>query len=1345
MKNTCLLFLLLLSICLPSRAADNYMFKYFDVGSGLSNNSVYAILKDSKGFLWLATESGLNRYDGYDFSVYRSVEGDSLTLPDNFISDIVEADDYRFWVKTSQGYVLYDGKTDRFYRDRRAFMKRIGSRGEIAEVYVDRSKKYTWLCVPGEGCYVLASETDECRFFSFEKNGLPAGGLSDIGESKAGILLVYDNGLLVCVNPETLEVLWKREDICRQIGDGRFESFSLFVDHSDDIWLYSALGLWCYRSTLQSFDNEVPERLRPYGGFVHAIAQDASGKIWLGMDNQGILIYDKETGECRQVLASGTRERSLPHNTIYSLLADSKGVMWIGTYKKGIACYAESMYKFALLPIGDITNIAETLSGEWLLGTNDNGLIVWNPRQHTQKNFNSDNGNFESDAIVSILVARDGKVWVGTFRGGLACIDGSRTTVYRKTDSSDGLADDSIWYLQEDADGRIWIATLSNGLQCLNPGTGKFDTYRQDNSGLKDNHLSALCLWDTQTLLIGCATEGIQVMDLSTRRIRPLEGLGRVSVNELYKDSREWLWVAAREGLTAFDYKRGKVITLPQMPELTGKPVSAIAEDTSGNIWITVSNRIINIKVLRDNQGYSFETREYDNNDGLQTSDFNLRAMKRLQDGTILAGGLYGLNSFNPERMHYNRLVPKVLFTSLQLMNEPVSVGKEYDGKVILEQSLNFVREVNLAYHQHIFKVSFTTDNLILPEKTQFIYQLEGFHKEWVTLPKGEHGVTFTSLTPGDYVLKVKAVNSDGYASTDIAELRIVVHPPFWLSVWAFIFYTILVLGILVWIYSAILKREREKFRMKQIEQEAAKNEEINNMKFRFFTNISHELRTPLTLIIAPLEEILKETQDATKRKRLLLMYRNAQRLLMLVNQLLDFRKGEMNGHRLSLTEGDIVGYIHGVCDSFVLMADRKQIRFSFFSVMDRFPMAFDADKVGKVVMNLLSNAFKYTPEGGCITVSLEYLADAEEFLEIKVADTGIGISDEDKKHIFDRFYQTEHKGMEEATGTGIGLSLVRDFVTLHEGTVEVFDNGGTGTVFVVRLPVKHVDVAASLPVVPEMFDEGTSSSEDTGQVETERGRFPLLLVVDDNPDFREFMSATLGLHYRIRTASNGKEAWEMMQENELPDLVVSDVMMPEMDGNALCRLIKETERTSHIPVILLTAKQTIDSQLEGLQTGADDYVTKPFNTDILILRIQKLIQRNRSHHPEAGTGRAVIDPEPSTIAITSLDEKLIEKAVKYVEDNMSRSDLSVEELSRELGMSRVHLYKRLLQITGKTPIEFIRVIRLKRAAQLLRESQLHVSEVAFEVGFNNPKYFSRYFKEEFGVLPSVYQEKEGK
>lgn len=590
--------------------------------------------------------------------------------------------------------------------------------------------------------------------------------------------------------------------------------------------------------------------------------------------------------------------------------------------------------------------------------------------------------------------------------------------------------------------------------------------------------------------------------------------------------------------------------------------------------------------------------------------------------------------------------------------------------------------------------------------------------------------------------MRVKAINSDGYVGMKEATLGIVVNPPFWMSWWAYLLYTI---GLVVVFFLAryrMLKREREKFHLQQIENEVAKNEEINNMKFRFFTNVSHELRTPLTLIISPLEGMLKETTDELQSTRLQLMYRNAQRLLHLVNQLLDFRKGEMSTHQLSLSEGDIISYVHSVCNSFLLMADKKHIQFSFFSGIDTFSMAFDADKVGKIVMNLLSNAFKFTPEGGRVTVMIEHVAGTPDMLEIKIADTGIGISDVDKEHIFERFYQADHKGVEETTGNGIGLSLVRDFVTLHEGEVKVFDNIGTGSVFVIQFPVKHVETQVQLP--PEtgisIGEEEDKEIKEETREETERKDFPLLLIVDDNEDFRIFMRYSLELRYRVKLAVNGNEAWEMMQE-ELPDLVISDVMMPQMDGNELCRLIKQDKRTAYIPVILLTARQNTEAKLEGLQTGADDYVTKPFNMTILVLRIRKLIELSRYHRVTQG----MIDPAPSEIVITSLDEKLIEKAIKYVEDNMSRTELSVEELSRELGMSRVHLYKKLLQITGKTPIEFIRVIRLKRAAQLLRESQLHVSEVAFEVGFNNPKYFSRYFKDEFGVLPSVYQEKEGK
>ena len=531
---------------------------------------------------------------------------------------------------------------------------------------------------------------------------------------------------------------------------------------------------------------------------------------------------------------------------------------------------------------------------------------------------------------------------------------------------------------------------------------------------------------------------------------------------------------------------------------------------------------------------------------------------------------------------------------------------------------------------------------------------------------------------------------------------------------------------------------------MRQIEEDARRTEELNQMKFRFFTNVSHELRTPLTLIISPLESMIKEADDEKKAGKLKMMHRNALRLLHLVNQLLDFRKNEMAGLHLNLSEGDIVPYIHNICNSFLMLSDKKDVRLTFFSAVDSLEMSFDEDKVGKVVMNLLSNAFKFTPAGGKVDVSLEVLEGSPETLEIKIADTGIGIKDEDKQHVFERFYQAGQEGGATASGgSGIGLSLVHDYVALHGGAVQVFDNAGGGSVFVVDLPVKHSAVSVATPLSAEAAEEDAlaldgaqSSSEKADEGD---GKKPVVLVVDDSGDFLAFMSDSLSLYFTVRVATNGEEALKMIPEVK-PDLIVSDLMMPVMDGNELCRRVKADKKTADIPFVLLTAKQSVENKVEGLTIGADDYVTKPFNMEVLVLRMRKLIDlssRHRSH--------GYIDPEPSEIVITSLDEKLIGDAIKYVEKNIARSDLSVEELSHELGMSRAHLYKKLLQITGKTPIEFIRVIRLKRAAQLLRESQQNVSEIAYQLGFNNPKYFSKYFKDEFGVLPSVYQEREGK
>ncbi|MBS5440156.1 MULTISPECIES: hybrid sensor histidine kinase/response regulator transcription factor [Bacteroides] len=1344
-RKNLLLFVLLLTSWMV--VAQSYQFKHLEVSDGLSNNSVNTICKDRDGFMWFGTATGLNRYDGYTFKIYQHAENDPESLPDNYITDIVEMPDGRFWINTARGYVLFDKEQDCFITDVTGFMKNLESGGVPEQVFVDREGN-TCLSVAGEGCYRY-KEGGKATFFSYVEHSLPEYGVTQIAECSDGLLLIYNTGLLVCLDHATLAIKWKFDEIKKYIPAGKTIEFSLFVDRDNCIWAYSLMGIWAYDCGTKSWRTDLTAiwSSRP-DVIIHAVAQDIEGRIWVGKDYDGIDVFEKETGKVTSLVAHDDNGRSLSHNTIYDLYADRDGIMWVGTYKKGVSYYSESIFKFNMYEWGDITCIEQADENKLWLGTNDHGILLWNRFTGKAEPFWRDAERQLPNPVVSMLKSKDGKLWVGTFNGGLYCMNGSQVRSY-KEGVGNALASNNVWALVEDDKGRIWIASLGGGLQCLEPSSGTFETYTSNNSALLENNVTSLCWGDDNTLFFGTANQGVGMMDMRTREIKKVQGqsgsmkMSNDAVNHVYKDSRGLIWIATREGLNVYDVRRHLFLDLSPVAEAKGSFIAAITEDQERNMWVSTSRKVIRVTVASDGKGsYLFDSRAYNSEDGLQNCDFNQRSIKTLHNGIIVIGGLYGVNVFAPDHIRYNKMLPNVMFTGLSLFDEAVKVGQSYGGRVLIEKELNDVENVEFDYKQNIFSVSFASDNYNLPEKTQYMYKLEGFNNDWLTLPLGVHNVTFTNLAPGKYVLRVKAINSDGYVGMKEATLGIVVNPPFWMSWWAYLLYAI---GLVVVFFLAryrMLKREREKFHLQQIENEVAKNEEINNMKFRFFTNVSHELRTPLTLIISPLEGMLKETTDELQSTRLQLMYRNAQRLLHLVNQLLDFRKGEMSTHQLSLSEGDIISYVHSVCNSFLLMADKKHIQFSFFSGIDTFSMAFDADKVGKIVMNLLSNAFKFTPEGGRVTVMIEHVAGTPDMLEIKIADTGIGISDVDKEHIFERFYQADHKGVEETTGNGIGLSLVRDFVTLHEGEVKVFDSIGTGSVFVIQFPVKHVETQVQLP--PEtgisIGEEEDKEIKEETREETERKDFPLLLIVDDNEDFRIFMRYSLELQYRVKLAVNGNEAWEMMQE-ELPDLVISDVMMPQMDGNELCRLIKQDKRTAHIPVILLTARQNTEAKLEGLQTGADDYVTKPFNMTILVLRIRKLIELSRYHRVTQG----MIDPVPSEIVITSLDEKLIEKAIKYVEDNMSRTELSVEELSRELGMSRVHLYKKLLQITGKTPIEFIRVIRLKRAAQLLRESQLHVSEVAFEVGFNNPKYFSRYFKDEFGVLPSVYQEKEGK
>ncbi len=771
-------------------------------------------------------------------------------------------------------------------------------------------------------------------------------------------------------------------------------------------------------------------------------------------------------------------------------------------------------------------------------------------------------------------------------------------------------------------------------------------------------------------------------------------------------------------------------------------------------MWVTTTTGISSIVVNTDPRTgqYTYSSHSYGAFDGLEGQQFNPRAILKTLRGRIIAGGVRGLSFFEPEELKYNINTPKIVFTGLRLFGEEVKIDSLYGGNRILTAALNNTESIRLRFKQNDFSVSFSAMDYVLPEKTRYTYMLEGLNSTW--LDTDDNTLTYTELAPGHYTLKVNAINSDGFTNDETSSLEIVIDPPFWASPVAYLMYIVLATGVLLLARRQVQIGERNRFKLVQIEQEAQHQHEIDDMKLRFFTNVGHELRTPLTLIISPLESVIRQMENGGQKSKLEMVRRNAMRLLLLVNQLLDFRKSDVNAHRLNAQQGDIVDFIRGICNSFGEYSEKENVHLTFFTAVEELWMAFDEDKIGKVVMNLLSNAFNFTPDGGRVDVALSVSADEDgtENLEIRISDTGVGIADADKELIFERFYQVHPSGGgQRSSGSGIGLHLVREFTSLHGGKVTVLDNVDRGSVFVVTVPViRH---AAGI-------DAGTGATGGSGQRQNlsvpsaatvqkqeqerepmpESGDRPVILIVDDNKDFRIFMRDCLEVDYHVEEAANGDKAWSVIPTLQ-PDIIVSDVMMPGMDGNELCRLVKSDIRTSHIPLILLTARSNKEQKVEGLECGADDYITKPFDFDILALRLRRLLRQRRQRH-EGFT--PLMEINPSEITITSLDEKLINKAIKYVEDNIGRPKLSVEELSAELGISRVNLYKKMVSITGKTPIEFIRVVKLKRAAQFLRESQLNISEIAYMTGFSNPKFFRKYFRDEFGVLPSEYQNKEG-
>ena len=1333
------LILPILSACILISAAAAVSPQRCDVIPGAYNHLMTAMHRHSNGLIWVGTSTGLCRYDGYSIIPVHTELSDSATVVNDYIQKITEDSKGRLWLKTQSRYGMYDPATHKVTDDLSVITSGTGISGKVIEMEVDPDGSL-WIATDENALYNLPAEGGKARKASgFPENDFRITFIT----VKDGMAVCTDEaGSIAWIDPATMKATRKTTPPGLPEKNGK-QDYQLTIDRQNRYWIYCTF-------TVEVFDEDtgkwISDRIadKDRHGNIRTIYQDHAGTLWIARDNHGLERIQTDSDGIR-FIPSDTRNDITHRNTITCFMEDPNGSLWIGTYKMGLLTHNDCVHKFSVEPLPDVNCMLPSGTSWVWAGTDSSGLWKWNTDTGEKIPY-PDSSEGDSPAAITSLAAADGNIYVGSFSKGLRRVSGDRL---EKMTTGTHLDNCYIWSITADRKGNIWLSTLGDGIFRLDTNTGEATPLKNAPSGLQSPFVVTSIASKDGRIYFGNAY-GISYHEPADGLIHNLKDLDNAfntdgwRLTQLFEDSRGLLWAATSTGLKVIDRTHSKITKVKTGEGALHNYVTGITEDNGGSMWISEGRSLINLKISYDDKTgeLSVSPRPYDTRDGLIDCDFNQRALAKIPSGEILAGGLYGVNRFIPTEIKFNTVRPAVIFTDLYINNRLIHPGEETDGRVSIDAALHDGGTVNLSSGTPDFTVCFTTDNYALPEKTAYQYCLEGYSNEWRTVMPGQHSVTYTNLSPGRYRLLVKGINNDGYESVKPAELNITVHPPFWATNWAIAVYVLMAL-LGVWgIVRIVTRLERKRYERRIEEENRNKQEEINQLKFKFFTNVSHDLRTPLTLIVSPLEEMMKEATEPRQKERLSLMRTNATKLLTLVNQLLDFRKNEVAGLQLNATEGDVVGFSRNVCGSFSAITERKNVALTFFSDRDSIRMLFDRDKLEKIFMNLLGNAFKFTPVGGRVNVSLEQVGDENPVLRIKVADTGIGIKDKDKEHIFERFYQVDDNGDSHPNmGSGIGLSMVSEYVKLHQGTIRVTDNVGSGSVFIIDIPIRRSSkdpedegkrmeddfIPASAPM-PEEEAPGRSSS----------GLRPVALVVDDNPDMTDMLRFELETDFEVLTASDGNEALGILKE-KTPAIILTDLMMPGMDGIELCRRLKSSPDTVAIPLVILTAKHDLGVKIEGLTLGADDYITKPFNLDVLRLRMKRLIELTAK-----GATRTLVEPEPETIKITPLDEKFIEKAMKYVSDNIDSSHLSVEELSDHLGMSRVRLYKKIKQITGKTPIEFIRIIRLKRAAQLLRESQLNVSEIAYRTGFNNPKVFSKYFKEEFGILPSVYQNREG-
>ena len=1347
----CIVFLIVNSLC-PGKSqgalADRYLktlsFDNFTQEQGLPNNIVQCICQDSRGWIWLGTSRGLSRFDGYRFDNFLPDPGDTTSLSGNLVRVIFEDRKGNLMIGTENGGLnIFDREKERFLHPFR-YQKELRFREVSVNAIIQDDSGNLWI---GTDQNLLMIDSlgniEPVRFrINEDTDYMPQLFIRVINIDNQGKLWLGTNDGLFLYDRVSHLIEPVRLPITREQSQ---EIYEIYKDDDGSMWIgtYSK-GIFIIDPVTRSVN---PLNIIPYyerTETVRTISKSISGEYWIGTRG-GLYVYSKTRGVTGFFKHDGRDSKSLANNSILDIFHDSKGEIWIGS-RGGLNLLAKNKQVFRNFGAfqGDSHYLNSNIiyafwidkKGKIWIGTEDGGINILNPETGTYQYMMADSGvvnSISQDCIKAFLDDKRGNLWIGTFLGGLDVLNlktGIISHYRHSVNDPHSLSDNRVWSLCLDHDGGIWIGTTA-GLDRFNPDSKTFTHY---NHVTGNEQVRWVNIDSEDNLWIGTINEVI-VYDPHMEKI--------IRFNErswsFYEDTKHRYWIATMDkGIALYSKTEGPKRYFDERDGLANNQALCILEDNDSDLWISTSNGLSEFNTEK----YLF--RSFTNEDGLRDNQFSYGAAYKTNNGELLFGGNSGFIMFNPDDIISDDMQVPLVFTDLRIFNKSVPIG---DGKnSILTKSISETDHLFLRFDQNVFTLEFAALNFVNSNNNLYTYYLEGFDKDW-NAPSNNRSATYTNLNPGDYNLRVRKVLPYNLSPGKELTLMITILPPFWMTWWFRIIIVLIIACLLFLLFRILMNREKIKNQLVMEKIKARNLHEFDTLKLRLFTNISHEIRTPLTLILGPLEKLMANKIPSDEiPDHLGLMHRNAKQLNILINQLLDFRKIETGNLKLQLSQGDMVIFISNIVRSFEDYAKEKEITLKFQSLKKGLIALFDPDKIEMIMNNLLSNALKFTGKGGIVSVHLSLVFDPvgeeslkntseKQFIEISIKDTGKGIAQENIEKIFTRFFQVSSE--DGGHGTGIGLALVKELVKLHNGNISVISRPGKGSKFTVHLPY---ETEASSEAV-EFKDESELPGKTHAITVQEKGEIPdnitsqIMLIVEDNQDVRYFIRNHFESVFTIFEARNGQEGWDLAL-NTIPDVIISDILMPDVDGYEFCTRIKNDERTSHIPLLLLTALRSREHEIKGLASGADDFISKPFDIEVLQTKIENMLSVRKSLRDKY-TREVIL--QPSKITISSPDEHFLQKAINVIEKHISDPDLDIEGFASRVGVSRMQLYRKFNALTNMTVKEFIRSIRLKRAAQLLMEKKLTVTEIAYAVGFRDLSHFRKCFRQEYGMSASEY------